>query len=517
LNYNKKIGLLICLGTLLRMTIAALLELGNDEVYYQTYARHLQWNYFDHPPMVALLIRFSTLNLFLQNDFFIRLGPILCAAAGTWLIYKIGSRIRNSRTGWFAAILYNTSFYTSIIAGTFILPDSPQVVFWLLSMYFMVRISEYKAGEEIPPGLFILLGLISALCIMSKVHGIFLWFGFGLFVLFRKKELLKNPMLWLSGLVCLCSQIPVYLWNLENHFITYKYHEGRIRFWGSTPDMSHFLQQVLGSVFYNNPVNFILYIFTLIALFRKKNAPFPDRVILLLCLCLPLILVLVWASLFSETLPHWSGPAYLSFMLLASCWLEEKQKTFTSAWLKTSGWVYGTTVVLAIWAIRYLPFQIGSNKQTDLGAGDVTLDMSGWTSFSRSFDSLYQTDINSNKMKAGSVLISDYWFPAGHLEHYYSIPYGHNLIVFGPVNNIHHFAWLNWRRPRLIAGSDAYFIFPSNYYGPPASYLKKEFAHVEDSLLIPQFRNGTRVRNFVVYRMHNFIGDSLDYLTPAIH
>jgi hypothetical protein len=163
-----------------------------------------------------------------------------------------------------------------------------------------------------------------------------------------------------------------------------------------------------------------------------------------------------------------------------------------------------------------LPFQIGSKKQIDLGTGDVTLDMSGWSAFSRSFDSLYQADIYFGKMKPGAALLSDYWFPAGHLDHYCSIPYRHNLVVFGPLNNIHHFAWLNRRRPRLTSGSDAYFIFPSNYYGPPVASVKKDFKRVEDSLLIPQFRDGVRVRNFVIYRMHDFRGDSLDYLFPEI-
>ena len=498
------------------MAVAALLELGNDEVYYQTYARHLQWNYFDHPPMVALLIRISTLNLYFQHEFFIRLGPILCAAAGTWLIFKIGSRAKNSRTGWWAAILYSTSFYTSIIAGTFILPDSPQVICWLLAIYFMIRIVEYKPGENIPPLFFILLGLSAGLCMMSKLHGVFLWFGFGSYVIFRRRDILKNPMLWLSALISLCALIPIYLWNQENHFITYRYHGARISFWGNTPDMDRLLQQALGSVFYNNPVNFLVYIFAVIAVAKRKTKPFPEWFPLLLWLSLPLIILLLWTSVFSETLPHWSGPAYLSLMLLASCWLDEKKKSFVSRWLRGSGWLYTAVVVLGVLVIRYLPFQIGSRKQIDLGTGDVTLDMNGWSAFSRSFDSLYQADIYLGKMKPGAVMLSDYWFPAGHLDHYCGIPYRHNLIVFGPLNNIHHFAWLNRRRPRLSSGCDAYFIYASNYYGPPEGSVKNDFKVVEDSLLIPQFRNGVRVRNFVIYRMHDFRGDSLDYLYPEI-
>ena len=61
--FKNKIASLILIATLIRCIIAFSIGLGNDEVYYVTYAQHLQWNYFDHPPLVALLIRLTTLNL----------------------------------------------------------------------------------------------------------------------------------------------------------------------------------------------------------------------------------------------------------------------------------------------------------------------------------------------------------------------------------------------------------------------------------------------------------------------
>ena len=67
---------LVVFASLLRMVVAAVLEFGNDEVYYFLYALDLQANYFDHPPGVALLIRLSTLNLLLTDEFFVRLGAI---------------------------------------------------------------------------------------------------------------------------------------------------------------------------------------------------------------------------------------------------------------------------------------------------------------------------------------------------------------------------------------------------------------------------------------------------------
>jgi hypothetical protein len=244
----------------------------------------------------------------------------------------------------------------------------------------------------------------------------------------------------------------------------------------------------------------------------------PKEYPLFLWLSLPLILVLLWTSLFNETLPHWSGPAYLSLMLLAACWLEEQSDIRMNAkWLKPSAWVYTGVVLLGMFCIGYLPFRVGSSQTKILGKGDISLDMTGWHQFALGFDSIYQADIAFGRMKKNATIVSDYWFPAGHLDHYYGIPFHHNLLVFGPIGDIHHFAWLNQRRPRLNRGSDAYFIYATNYYGPPGAALKNDFERVDDSLMIPQYRDGNPVRYFVIYRMHDFRGDSLDYLIPGIH
>lgn len=68
--YKNKVYILILATTAFRFMIANTIELNNDEVYYWTYPLHLQMNYFDHPPIVALLIRITTFNLFLQQEIF---------------------------------------------------------------------------------------------------------------------------------------------------------------------------------------------------------------------------------------------------------------------------------------------------------------------------------------------------------------------------------------------------------------------------------------------------------------
>jgi hypothetical protein len=61
---------LLVLSTLIRALIAGLFELGNDEVYYWTYAVYPDLSHFDHPPMLGWLIRFFTFNLHFQQEFY---------------------------------------------------------------------------------------------------------------------------------------------------------------------------------------------------------------------------------------------------------------------------------------------------------------------------------------------------------------------------------------------------------------------------------------------------------------
>ena len=50
----------IILLLLLRALAGALLPLSADEAYYWLWSKHLAWGYYDHPPVIAFLIRAGT-------------------------------------------------------------------------------------------------------------------------------------------------------------------------------------------------------------------------------------------------------------------------------------------------------------------------------------------------------------------------------------------------------------------------------------------------------------------------
>ncbi|PWT96765.1 MAG: hypothetical protein C5B52_15070 [Bacteroidetes bacterium] len=504
-NRNRLVIYLIAISTLIRLLIAGNLELGNDEVYYWTYALHIQPSYFDHPPMVGILIRLFTFNLNFNQEIFIRLTAITGSAINTWLIYSLVTRIKNEECGFYAALLYTSCTYTSIIAGLFILPDSPQVVFWLWSISLMVDIFHLRRNKEMN---MILLGLSIGLCTLCKIHGIYLWFAATTFIILFERKWLMNPFFWMSILISAIFIAPIFIWNYQNHFITYSYHSQRVVAWDGI-HFSSFLTELFGEIFYNNPINFFIIAFTLIYTIRhrfyKEN---PRLFSLLLLLSLPLIFIFWVLSLFRDTLPHWSGPGYIALTIFAAFYADRVWR-LKSTIHRLLGFSNGLLILLigvSFFLIHSMPGQIGSRNIATLGDGDFTLDMYGWTDFEKEFSQIVSEDQHTGMMQKNAYLISNKWFPAAHLKYYVAQPLNMDIYAFGDLFDIHHFAWLNNLNGPIPLGSDAYYVSPSNYHSDPNLWLKKDFKKIDIPIVVPEFRHGKKVRIFYVYRLKDYEG-----------
>ena len=78
----------------LLLALAAAVPPFDDELYYWCWSRDLQLSYYDHPPMVAYLIRLST-EIFGQTVFAIRLPGVI---SGLTVIGVIGWLSRPGRS-----------------------------------------------------------------------------------------------------------------------------------------------------------------------------------------------------------------------------------------------------------------------------------------------------------------------------------------------------------------------------------------------------------------------------------
>lgn len=502
--YQQALFVMIAMLFCLRLIPAAWLELGNDEVYYITYSPHLQWNYFDHPPMVALWIRIFTANqLLISHELFVRLGSLVSCGISSWIMFRIGLRLHSARAGFFIALLYNSSIYAGIIAGLFIMPDGPQMLFWTWSLLQLTKLS----FDEAPLKNWLLFGLTSGLCMMSKVHAIFIFGGLGLYILFSKRSWLRQPGLYLGTCLAVLIFLPVVFWNIHNDFITYRYHSARVTP-GFDLHLLGFFRELMGQIVYNNPVNVVLVILGVLnfkKLMIKKSER--DALTLFNYIALPMISVLLVLALFRDTLPHWSGPAYVTLLPLGGIKLAIFSKRNIPGVLKWALGIFVFFILTAFTAIHLLPGTIGkTDKKETYGQNDISLDLYGWKDASTQFQKIYQFEQQYGDMPFGAPVIAMKWFPAAHEDYYICRPLKISLIGVGEPYDLHQFLWLNKWRVNGVNMNSAWFIMPTNVPVDVVTELKSSYREVRFFKMFASYRNGKICRYFMLYKLKGWQG-----------
>jgi hypothetical protein len=504
-HVNKQVLWLISIATLVRLFLATQLELGNDEVYYWTYALYPDWSHFDHPPMVGIVAQIFSLNLLLKDDFFLRLGPIVLSAISTWVIFLIGTKIKNEKTGLYAAYLFTGSIYCSIISGFSLTPDAPLVFFWLLAMNLMIDFLPPQSITSAERKKFLLFGLLAGLAMLSKYQGAFLWMAVFIYVILYNRNWLKEISFWLAGIISAIALLPLVVWNVQNHFISFTFHTARV-----TPAwefrLDYFLTEFFGQVAYNNPISYVLIVIAIIAFVKKKNFIEPNYSKVLLALFLPLWIVFTSFSLFRSTLPHWTAPAFFPLIVLAAAfWCDQQEKKFF--WIKFPSFFLGGLLLGALWLIDYSPLQLGKKSEIrNFGEDDFTQDLYGWNQVEKAFAKISLREEKKGTMPKQADLVSYKWFPGAHIDFYVAQPNHRKLFLLGDMNDIHKYAWINNYRNGLHKGQDYYYIAVSNLYKDPHGIFENYFEKIEPMDTVQITRSGKLMRYAFFYRLKNYNG-----------
>jgi hypothetical protein len=502
---NRKIYLalfiLLLLSALIRGFIAGFIELGNDEVYYWTYAKFPALSHFDHPPMVGIVIQLFTLDLTFDSEFFLRLAAVVLGTLSTGLMFLIGRLIRNPLTGLYAALLFTASFYGFILSGTFILPDTPQVFFWLLTLYLLLRSLPDRDLMPKSRHMLVLAGATAGLAMLSKYHSVFLLTGVFFYLLFYQRKWFRAKETYFAFLIVLLLCVPIFLWNFSNDFISFTYHENRVSITESGLQPQYFLTEIAGEFFYNNPVNVVIILAAIVALVRRKPFIRADYRRIILWVSVPLVLVFISFSLFRSTLPHWTGPGYLGFILLAAAYLSEPGHSGSG--LRLVPWPVTISLAflmffatMAIGQIRYGWVPLSKWK-----VDDVSHDLTGWRQLGEKFAPLAKRYEENSLIDKGSPVITFRWFPAANFDYYLCRQINKPVYALGSLERIHKYYWINRLRGNLEQGSDAYFIALSDDYQDPVGLYGELFDRIipSDTLYITR-RNDT-IRQVIIYRL----------------
>ena len=77
------------------------------------------------------------------------------------------------------------------------------MVFWTASLWMIARITTISDAWSS----WVLFGITAGLCIMSKMHGVFLWMGVGSNALLKERSWLKKPQLYVALLLTIISSV----------------------------------------------------------------------------------------------------------------------------------------------------------------------------------------------------------------------------------------------------------------------------------------------------------------------
>ncbi|MEG1664394.1 MAG: glycosyltransferase family 39 protein [Mucinivorans sp.] len=495
-SYIRKLYWLMGLSFLVRLVVGSSVELGNDEVYYRIFALMPDWSYFDHPPLVAWTVWLTTLGSVHASEWMVRLGPIIIGTINTYIIYRMGG---GQRRGLIAALLYTGSLYCSVIVGTFIMPDSPLSLFWLMALWLFMEILP-RSETALPHYRMLMAGLCVGLAMLSKYTGGYLWAAAGLYILLFNRTWLKGWSLWVAALLSLLLITPVVYWNAANDFISFTYHaSGRVV---EPYRWLFFGRELLGGIGYNNPINFVVIVTAIVAWARGRKFMQGRQMWLLLIFSLPMVLLFWGVALTRETLPHWSAPAYFALILVGAAYLDSLPKAglrvaFCSASLAL------VVLIVGVLQVNYGIIELdkrGTEVQ-DIGGDDFSLDMYGWHQAGEQFAQIYRADTAAGRMRAGTPLLHYCWDYAAHVDNYVALPMGLKTFTMGRLVSTHYYEWINRRRGGIHPGMDFYLLNSSPYMLNPEELYGARFDSICPPDTLKVYRRGRHVMSHYLYRL----------------
>ena len=187
-------------------------ELIFDEAYYWYYSQTMAWGYFDHPPMVALLIKIS--SFFFNGELGVRFMSCILSTLNVLLLwFMIDNPKKTAYIPHFFVLVFSMTLLNAY--GFFTLPDTPLLFF---TSCFLLAYKNFIKNPN--AGVALVMGLFMAALMYSKYHAVLVIF----FVLLSNLKLVTNKYAWLAVVVALIGYAPHFYWLFENDLVSIKYH-----------------------------------------------------------------------------------------------------------------------------------------------------------------------------------------------------------------------------------------------------------------------------------------------------
>ncbi|MFQ3614686.1 MAG: glycosyltransferase family 39 protein [Cyanobacteriota bacterium] len=507
--------LILAFSLILRLLIAAGLPPGFDEAYYYLYTRHLDWSYFDHPPLVAWATGFGPLLTGQVSALSIRLGSVLLFTGSSLLLYQTAVHLFSARAGLISLAVANIAPILLVGFGVLTLPDSPLIFFMSATMWVCGReffplpsrslqgqFGLYGATRYQPGPRLALIGLLVGLACLGKYHGLALGFGLVLFCLLSShhRRALGSGWTVMAVLFFLLALSPVLLWNAQQDWVSFRFQGGR-----ALPEAGYqlwdlALTALLGILYLLPSLGIPLWRVSLadsgrILLQTVQGLRLTDadlkRLLILAC-GLPLVLGFTVMGGYRQILPTWPMPGFwVLTLLLGSHWAGRGRVG--------RGLVGSALVVLVLVGVGLAHVRVGLLQAPGgLGLWPVQTDPSTQLIEIEQLRQSFQTDAAlAGALAEADFIFTNAYFLAGQIG-----------MALAPLTDkpltcldgdLRGFAF--WSEPQDWLGQDGLLITSELFRpseGIPATY-GDYFASLEPVADIPLLRAGAVAQTFQVY------------------
>jgi hypothetical protein len=512
-NAAKFTQILIVVTFFLRLLIAAYTGLGNGESYYFRGALHLEWSYFDQPPLFFWLGGLS-IKLLGLNNLGLRFPTVLLFAGTSWLLFLITRKLFNAKAGFWAVVIMNLSAVFTVAVACWYQPDAPLMFFWLLSTWYLVKVMSIGEEMRLDPAtdkgkiyrLWIVIGICMGLATLSKYHVLFLFAGVFMFVSTNRSQRhwLKHPGPYLAVFITILMAFPVIWWNYKNNWVSFVWQGSRAgtRHEPFKLHIDWFLRSIAGQAVWLLPWIWFPTIRQLFVAYKlRMQAAYGFNFWMAVLPIVFFTVVTLWADLQYHF--HWQAPGYMMLFIPLGFAIDKKlsssnvkSRRLTRRWLNFS--IYFTIITITVAGLHLVTGfwqDYGPKWVASLGGGKIDPTIQG-VDYDDAMARFEKEGWIANKnVFAGSTR----WWLAGKID--WALKGKKDIICFN--RDPRNLAFLV--DPKTLIGKDAVIVGEAHAYNETVyNDAKPFFDSITQLPDIPIIRSGVVEEHLQVFYCKNF-------------
>lgn len=183
-----------------------------DELLHLAASEHLDWGYFEFPPMIAFIGKLSGIFFdysLVGTRFFSTLAGLLIL----WFCIAMAKEMGGKKLALFLAGISILTFLPFYRNHTLFQPVAFDQLFWTAGFYYVIRILKNQQRKD-----YIFLGIIAGLGLLTKYTMLVWGFGLAVSLLVFNRSIYRSKWIYISAVIAFLILLPNLIWQINHDF-----------------------------------------------------------------------------------------------------------------------------------------------------------------------------------------------------------------------------------------------------------------------------------------------------------